>query len=173
MIVLTMMLLISGGAFQVSPILRAPHDIILIDGRKNPELIPEYVLWEHGFGGLAMIKENDMKPAIDSLHLSPSDFALVWKEAGQQRHREEESMALQRQRRQALAARGLKPAEWVPELRELILEYRWSVLNARDRLLAAMSPEGQVTLLAWIEQRRANITGAVPKSDLEFFRQPR
>jgi hypothetical protein len=151
----------------------AAKDVIHIDGLKNPELIPEYVLWEHGFGGLAIIKQQNMPTALASLSLSPEDLALVWKEAALQKTREEHSAVEQRKRRDALKAQGIKPQELLRELQKVILEYRWSVLNARDRLLAAMTPEGQAVLLAWIQARGAKITASVPKADWEFFRQPR
>jgi hypothetical protein len=167
------LLLVSGVLAPQPSQYAAAKDIIHIDGQKNPELIPEYVLWEHGFGGLAIIKEQNLLVALASLPLSPEDLALVWKEAALQKAREEHSATEQRKRRDALKAQGVKPGQLLLELQKVILDYRWSVLDARDRLLAAMTPEGQAVLVAWVEARRAKITASVSKADWEFFRQPR
>ena len=148
-----------------------PLDIVEIDGSKNPALIPEYLVWEHGFGGLAIIKDRDMKPAMATLALSPRDAELVFKEAGAQATRDRRRGEHEKARREALA--GAKPAELAAALHDVILEYRWEVLDARDRLLASLSPEGQVELIRWMNERRTHITAFVPRSELDFFRQPR
>jgi hypothetical protein len=66
-----------------------------------------------------------------------------------------------------------KPAELAAALREVILDYRWEVLRARDRLLASLSPEGEMQLSRWMNERRPNISARVPRGELDFFRQPR
>jgi hypothetical protein len=168
------LLVFSASALEGRPVqYAAAKDVIHIDGQKNPELIPEYVLWEHGFGGLAIIKQQNMPAALASLRLAPEDLALVWKEAALQKAREDHSASEQRRRREALKAQGVTPQQLSLELQKVILDYRWTVLNARDRLLAALTPEGQAALLAWIEARRAHITASVARADWEFFRQPR
>jgi hypothetical protein len=165
------MVLVSGSEVLMAQ--QAAIDIIEINGRTNPELIPEYVLWEFGFGGLALIKEKNMTVAIDSLGLSAADLALVWKEASLQRDREEQSMTRQRRQRELSKAQGASQQELTAALQKIVLDYRWSVLEARDRLVAAMSAEGQASLLAWMELRRSSIMASVVKSDWEFFRKPR
>jgi Spy/CpxP family protein refolding chaperone len=146
-------------------------EIIEIDGGKTPELIPEYLLWEHGFGGLAIIKERQMTPALESLALSAEDAARVFGEAAAQADRERRRSERERARRTALAA--AKPSDLAAALRDVILDYRWDVLNARDRLLDSLTPEGRTELLRWMSERRTHITAYVPKGELDFFRQPR
>lgn len=162
------------GAGQTSHVVpQAGTKVILIDGRSNPELIPDYVLWEHGFGGLAIIRKHNMTSALASLKLADADAELVFKEASAQADRDIASATRQRRRREAMLADGAKPPDVMTAMRQIVLDYRWSVLHARDRLIAAMSPEGRATLLAWMERRRVNIKVSVPEGEMDFFRQPR
>ena len=148
-----------------------PSEMIAIDGSRNPEMIPEYMVWEHGFSGLAFIKARQIKAALDSLMLSPEDAARVFKEADAQADRDRRRSERELERRTAL--RDAKPADLGAALRDVILEYRWEVLHARDRLLASLSAEGQAEVLRWMNERRTHITAYVPKGELDFFRQPR
>src|SRR5215510_15603487 len=144
-----------SGSAQGRPAVN-PLEIVEIDGSRNPELIPEYMVWEHGFSGLALIKERQIRAALDSLILSPEDAARVFKEADAQADRDRRRSEREHERR--LALRDAKPADLGAALREVILEYRWEVLNARDRLLASLSAEGQAEVPRWMNERRTHIT---------------
>lgn len=151
---------------------QTPDKVVQIDGAKNPELIPDYLVWEHAFGALTIIREKNLTLGIKSLKMSDADLSLVFAEAKLQTDRDNTSVRRQRKRREELSATDAKPAEILAEMRKIILEARWAALEARDRLLDALSTDGRAALLEWVELRRPNITAHVPEWDLQFFRLP-
>ena len=148
-----------------------PSGMVEVDGAKTPELLPEYLIWTHGLSGLSTIKKNNIVPAIESLGLSASDASLAFAEG--ERQDERDRRCADRTRPIMEAMRGSQAAKIEAALRPEILKCRWEVLDAKDRLLAAMSPEGASALTAWILDGRRTIKAYVVKTDLEFFRQPR
>lgn len=145
--------------------------MVEIDGAKTPELLPEYLVWTQGLSGLSIIKRDNITPALEELRLSSRDADLAFAEARRQDDRDRQ--CADRTRRVMEAMRNAEPAKIEVALRPAILACRWEVLDARDRLLDAMSPEGRATLTAWVLDGRRGIKAYVPKGDLEFFKQPK
>jgi hypothetical protein len=145
--------------------------MIEIDGAQHPELLPEYLIWTQGFSRLAAIKRDDMTIALDTLQLAPRDADLAFAEAAKQDERDRRCS--DQTRRIMEATRTAKPEKIEAAVRPAILECRWEVLAAKDRLLDAMSPEGRATLVNWMLDARKGMKAYIPKSDLEFFKQPK
>ena len=53
------------------------------------------------------------------------------------------------------------------------IQCREVLLEAKNRLLAQLSPEGQTSLIMWIVGERVKVKAVIPRSDLDFFRTPR
>lgn len=145
--------------------------MVEIDGAKHPDELPDYLVWSHGFSRLATIKAKNMRLALATLTLSPEDLKLAYAESEKQEERDQQCGESTRRVVESLKGAGRLKVE--AAVRPLILECRWAVLHARDRLLSAMSFDGRITLELWMLEARRTIKAYVPKSDLEFFRQPR
>jgi hypothetical protein len=153
-----------------------PGEFIEIDGAKNPELLPEHIVWSSGFYTLALMKENNVRLGekfLTQLTLSDADAALLWAEVERFKARadrcHEKGKAIYEQGK----ATEHKLADIETRMKANTLQCRTAMLDAKDRLLGVMSPEGQSLLINWMLSERAKIKSSVPKSELEFFRQPR
>jgi hypothetical protein len=143
-------------------------EVIHIDGSKNPEMIPQWRTWWYAFvvmaGGLKQV------PSLVLDHLTDTEEALLLKAAEE----DAENYALCEARVMKLApllqtdaARTLNE-----KTREINLDCRRQTLQLRDRVLAALSPDGQAALTRWVESNKAFMKESVPKRELAFYRQP-
>lgn len=148
-----------------------PGGMVEIDGAKTPDALPDYVVWTQGLSAFSIIKRDNIVTAMQETRLSDADLALALAEGERQDKRDTE--CADRTRPIAESMRGQKVEKIEAAVRPEVLKCRWAVLDAADRLLASMSPDGRIALTAWIMDRRKGIKVYVPKSDLEFFKQPR
>ena len=158
-----------------------PKDYIEFDGTKDPDAIPLYLAWEHAFRTLRVVPRGKVRGIRATLHLSPADDALVNVEADAQQSRDNTCEARQRRRLDAIEKVHGKymqmkeepRARTKEELYEIAIGCRQEVLDASERLLSKMTPEGQVELQRWVMEGRENIQSFVPKQDLKYYRLPR
>jgi hypothetical protein len=174
--VVVFLLLLLVACVQQPPASHSPPDVVEIDGAKNPELLPEHVVWSSGFHTLALMKENNVRLGekfLTQLTLSDADATLLWAEVERFKARadrcQEKGKAIYEQGKAA----ERKLADIETAMKANTLQCRTAMLDAKDRLLAVMSPEGQTLLINWMLSQRAKIKSSVPKSELDFFRQPR
>lgn len=155
-----------------SPTQQASREsIVEIDGATAPHELPEYLVWSHGFSRLATMRTKNMRLALATLNLSPRDMKLASAES--QKQEERDRACGESTKRIVQSMKGVKPSQIEAALRPAILECRWAVLEARDRLLLAMSFDGRAALDSWMLDARRTIKAYVSKKDLEFFRLPR
>jgi hypothetical protein len=141
-----------------------------IDGSKNPQDIPEWVAWETGFSMLALAHSKGSLAVPASLGLSGGEADLVFREAAAQLTRDS---ACQKRVERLRPLLGREKIDVINEKTKTIqLDCRWKTLEARDRLLAALSPEGQTSLLKWVSDRKSGIHVRVPKAELDHYRRP-
>lgn len=168
---------IAGGATlsaqsppQPSPknpfVIAGPSERLEIDGSKNPELIPEWYIWETFF---RLLHTAGTIPSALNLTISEERFLQM----------ELEQYAKSNQRCQKDIER-LRPLVGVAsntevndKQRAIQLECRRRSLEIRDRLLAGVGPEAGVAIAAWVENLKARVEISVPKRELAHFRQPR
>lgn len=140
---------------------------IEIDGRKNPEMIPQWDAWQAMFEIIA--KVSDL-PTDVLEHLSKEEAALVLaaaKENGQN------FVACQQRVLKLTPTLQTEEARFINDrTREINLDCRWQTLRLRDRLLAGLGPPGQTALSRYVEETKAGIRVFVPKNELAFYRQP-
>jgi hypothetical protein len=149
--------------------LQQPPDIFVIRGAKNPELLPEYVVWSEAFPVLSILKEERWDGQRGP-KLSAQDRKLVYEHAALYTPREEACTAKRDRAWEALKADEAKRDK---EVRAIELECRWQILEAKDRVLAALSPEGAAIFQTWVVQEvKPHITVTVSKADYEFFKLP-
>lgn len=147
--------------------------VIEISGDKTPEQLPEYLVWKIGLRALAAIKKQNIAPALEELGLSEADGEVVFAEGRAQQQRDKECFERQERLTTMLKAAEAKPERIVADTRAIVIECRWATLDAKDRMLAALSPDAQAAVVAWVLNQRSQINVSVHKADLEFFRQPR
>jgi hypothetical protein len=162
--------LLFAGAYARAQSGSATHepDVIEIDGAKNPELIPQWSAWGYAFrifsGGPREL------PTSVLTHVTRAEATLIMKEAdGVQKV----DATCQARHLKMMTERGAKKIEdLAQEVRALNLDCRWETLHARDRVLAGLSPEGQVALTAFVESTKTGTRVSVPRKDLTRFREP-
>ena len=173
-VLLVVVLLVGQGAVGKSPPQSLPPGYIQIDGAKNPELIPEHIVWSTGFHTIRLLKDNNVRLGetfFKNLTLSGADAALLWAEVEQFVARTDRCQ--ERGEKIVAAMQGQKMEALERAMKENTLQCRIAMLESKDRLLAKMTPEGQATLTKWMLDERSKIKPIVLESDLEFFRQPR
>lgn len=143
-----------------------PTDVMHIEGKKNPELIPEWSVWEDALriiaGGSRQLPSHVLE------HTTQAEEALILREADQQPKRDAEC----RTRILALKPDSDQANTLIQRSQAIKLQCRWGALHARDRILAAISPAVRTALMEFVESIRAATTVDVLKRDLAFFLQP-
>jgi hypothetical protein len=145
----------------------AAADLVHIDGSKNPEMIPQWNAWESAFGIVALVTDI---PTDVAVHLSKEERAILVaaaKEAGDNRRACEQRVLKLTPLLQTEQAKSIND-----KTQEINLEYRQQTLRLRDRVLAALGPEGQAALNQWVEATKSGMRISIPKADLEFYRRP-
>jgi len=153
--------------------------MLRIDGGKQPELIPEYLIWRNTF---LAIKERLGEPPAghdpwtrDLLAALPTpDRAALEHEATAQAKRDEACFKQLDTMRDTLLARlgTIESPEFAGPINDLTLECRQLDLAARDRLLATFTDEGRAALQAFVEHQRTTTTVFVLARDLDFYKLP-
>jgi hypothetical protein len=143
-------------------------EMLHIDGRKNPELIPQWNAWGYAFRVFAGGPRQLPTMVLD--RVSKTEEAFILAQADLVQHVEAEC----RERLGRIAARRPleKPDALARQVRELALECREATLRARDRVLAALNPDGQAALIDFVESTKAGTSITIAKSELARFREP-
>lgn len=145
---------------------------LVIDGSKNPELFPQWYVWETFFQALPI--ENVGGPTLlrRELRVSDSEFVFLLTEARRFRHAEETLRTELRATRTALLAEKKTDEEIQDASKEVNLRYRQQVLDGRGRVHSTLGAESLQNVVAWIERRLSGTTLRLSGKTLEYFRQP-
>ena len=143
-------------------------EMLLVDGARNPELIPQWSVWGYVFRVIA--GGPGELPSSVYPFVSKAETALVIKE----------SAAIQkvdaRCQERAIKAAALLGTESMAsvdaKIRAISLECRWETLHARDRVLAALNPAAATALAAFAESTKTGTSISVPKKDLARYLEP-
>jgi hypothetical protein len=143
-----------------------PSERLEIDGSKNPELIPEWYIWETFF---RQLRTAGTVPT--ALSLTASEERLLQMELDQYG---KSSQQCQKDIERLRPMIGVAPVKDINEKQRAIqLDCRRRSLDIRDRLLAGVRPEASVAIAAWVENLKTGVEISVPKRELAHFRQPR
>jgi hypothetical protein len=157
-----------------SPDPSASPGYVTIDGRKNPERIPEYVAWGSAFRELALLEKNgDARLLDEKVALTAAERTLVFEAGRQQLERDAASQKTQLEIADRLSHRGVPLEKQLEAVRPVVMAHRQRVLDAEEALLAKLGSEARMALTEWVNGRRAHITMLVHKDDLEDYRKPR
>jgi hypothetical protein len=142
-----------------------PSERLEIDGSKNPELIPEWFVWETFFRHL-----HQAGTIPSALNLAPGETRLLQMQVEQYGKSSEEC---QKEIANLRPLVGVVANGIVNEKQRAIqLGCRRRSLDIRDRLLARVGAEAVTALTTWVETVKNGIQISVPKRELDHFRQP-
>jgi hypothetical protein len=168
----------AGLVFQAAPsVPRDAEDFVVLDGSKNPALIPEWLAWETGFTILAAWSGKDSGFNHDlKLALTADEYAAVERAASEQPERR---ARLERTADRLMDAMHVKRGDTGPladsfndKAYHLELAYRRTILDSRDRLLSALSLESQAVLRIWVDDLKPDIKARVHRRELDRYRAP-
>ena len=151
----------------------SPYEWVHIDGRKNPELIPEWNIWRSALriiGGGPIEKDRRLIPLPLQEVLSPKEAALLVREGEGELRRHDECVAKVEKLRLRIGKE--KPEIIRAENDQIEMDCRRGTLHARDRVLAGLRGTSRLTVRQWVEALKADVTISVPKKDLQRFRLP-
>lgn len=139
-----------------------------INGRKNPEMIPEWSAWEDAFSTIA--GGSKQLPTSVLTRVSTREAEMILRESNASVRRTTECNA------RLLALKPLASKEKINTLQDrtkkIRLECRWANLQARDRVMDALNPEGRAAMNEFVDLIKAGTKVTVARSELSFFRQP-
>lgn len=143
-------------------------EVVRIDGKKNPEMIPEWSAWEAALTAVA--GTAGVLPEVLVPYFSKTEKALLLQEA--EAHVKRERAYHERvMRLRPLIGKETKE-QILERNREMTLDYRWQILRGRDRLLAELNPAAQAELRRFVEWMKQGTTVTILRKDLPFFLQP-
>ncbi len=138
-----------------------------IDGRKNPELIPQWDVWHAAFE--IMSRASDLPTEVLKT-ISAEEAALI-RDAARENARNYQ--VAQERVLKLFPTLQTDEAKLVTERTQAInLEFRWQVLGLRDRVLAGLNPSGRVALSGYVESLKAGMRVFVARKELAYYRQP-
>ena len=145
-----------------------PDEVMVIDGSKNPELIPQWSAWEFAFrvigGG-----PGELPTSVHRV-VSTEERALILAEAQASLRRDK---ACQARIEKLVPLIGKESNAAInAKQREIQLDCRWETIRARDLLLQRLRPEGQTELIGFVEATKAGTTVTMPKRELAHYLQP-
>ena len=150
-------------AYEIVPV----SERLEIDGRKNPEMIPQWDVWHAAFE--IMSRASDLPTEV--LKTISTQEAASIREAARENARNYQ--VAQERVLKLFPTLQTDEAKLVTERTQAInLEFRWQVLGLRDRVLAGLNPSGRVALGGYVESLKAGMRVFVAKKELAYYRQP-
>ena len=144
-------------------------DVVVISGKENPELVPEWKAWDSTM--IALASEQSRSFVSGPLKgISDSDRAMVkveitrWSELRQQTR-----MSAERAARELSA----DPDKLQERLWSLELEYRFSVLETQEALQRGLSPQGWGMVNDLKNETVASTVFQISKANYARFNLPR
>ena len=151
--------------------------MVVIDGSKTPDEIPQYVMWESAFRFFTRLPPVDDLPERSGhpiqAFLSRADWVAVLAEAKRQVAAQEACRAVGTARLDELRKLNRSNSEIYDELAIMAVACREESIKSGERLASRLSPSGRDYFQKWVQESRKSITAEIPESELAFFRRPR
>ena len=163
-------------AQRPTPPATSADDMFTLDGKKNPELVPQWALWRLAF---TMIRQAHDIPSDVIEVTSKEEHAVMLKDADADAAFYKDCASRAAKLRESFGATSSDPARMAgvarqtqPKFDEIEMECRRHTLDVRDHALAALRPPGQNALIAWVESLKPGFKAVLRKSDLPAYRLP-
>ena len=168
---ITVLAIVLGATLQKPPIqfsIPAPSEWIHIDGSKNPELIPEWSVWDTAFRTFQTV--GDLPTAVIST-TTKEEAGLIQEAANEHRRFTAECEDLGMK---LIPLLGKATARVINEKTQALnLQCRVRTLELRDRLLNRLRADARVALTQWVESQKKGMRASVPKRELDFYLRPK
>jgi hypothetical protein len=149
----------------------ADDKVITIDGSKNPEQIPQWLAWQEALRVMGMPAQLDLPIPTSIWHVTTAEERdFIRKESVQSLEREDEVGAQAMKIFQSVTQETRAGDE--ERVRQLDLRRKQAILDARDRLLIKLTPEGQSALRGFVEEVKKGTKVFVLKSQLADYMKP-
>jgi hypothetical protein len=146
-----------------------PEDIIVIDGSKSPELIPQWHVWGYTFRAIAGGSRE--LPTSVLLLVSKDEERLIKAEADAVQKRD--ASCVERSiKTHGLLKQGESLVSVDAKMHAITVECRWNTLQARDRILEGLNPEARNALIKFAEDSKQGMTIKVPRNGLARYFEP-
>jgi hypothetical protein len=148
-------------------------DEVVIDGTKNPELFPEWFIWQQTLRALDRLAATSKTPLYHGLDISGAEWTLIQQEI-KVFHELQSTLEKQLlQTRKAAAAERKTEDETRDATHVVNLDYRHKVLDIGQRVSERLSPESLTRLRAWINELVRGTTVSLRGRAIKLFREPR
>src|SRR5262245_31033675 len=148
-----------------------PLGTVVIDGRVNPELFPEWYVWEQAF--LALARTNDVKETLTvGVGLSDAEAILLTAEVTQFQRRQTTLANQLAETKKSLIAQDKREVEIRDATQAVELRYRYDILEARQRLYDRLSADGILALRNWTDGRMRTTKVLLRGRAATYFRLP-
>jgi hypothetical protein len=150
--------------FSIPP----PSEWVHIDGGKNPELIPEWSVWDTAFRMFVTV--GNLPTAVLQM-LTKEETAAIQAAANQHAKITAECEA---RGLKLIPLLGKETARAINEKTQALnLDCRKQTLSLRDGALESLRADARVALTQWVEELKKGMRASVPKAELDFYLQPR
>ncbi len=144
------------------------NEIVFIDGERQPDLVPQWRVWEYALRVFA--RGAKLLPSALAGRLTADESSRLFREA--EAHLRREAALRDYLRRLSLLVIR-ETGEAIDERRRIAaLEYRRGVLESRDRLLGALAPPARAALDAFVTSQKARVKLAISKRELAWYLRP-
>lgn len=144
-------------------------EVVVIDGSKNPERIPQWHAWGYAFRVISGGR-RELPTSVWYL-VSKEETQLVMKEADSVQ-KSDADCAERAIRTHGLLKKGESLKAVDAKMHAITVECRWKTLHARDRILEGLNPEARIALIEFVEDCKQGMTVTVPKSGLARYFEP-
>ena len=144
---------------------------VVIDGSKNPELFPEWYVWERTFEWLPTTATAPREFA-DEAQLSTANYAVLAREVKVYHESKQRLERELKERTSALTAQGKTADQIDAAQRALEMEHRYRILDARARVYRDLPAPALQNFRAWINQRLRSVSVHLRGRTAEQFRLP-
>jgi hypothetical protein len=158
------------------PVTTSTDEVFTLDGKKNPELVPQWAIWRLAFSMLRQAHEipSDLIPVT-----SKEERALMLKDANADAAFYKDCESRASKLREPYLGALSDPAQFEgvfkkmqPKFDEIEMECRQHTLDVRNHTLAGVRAPGQNALTAWVESLKPGFKAILRKADLPAYRLP-
>ena len=151
--------------------------MVVIDGSKTPDEIPQYLMWESAFRIFTRLSPVDDLPegsGIDIQAFLPRrEWLAVLAEAKVQVAAQEACRTAGTARLDELRKLKRSNSEIYEDLANVAVACREESITSGERLASRLSQSGRDYLLRWVRESRKSMSLEIAESELAFFRRPR
>ena len=160
-------------AVLTAPAARHQHETSLtIDGSRNPEMFPQWYVWELAFQQLGQESKRTRFPLQKQLGLSDAEYKVVMDEV-KVFNQLTETLRKELADTIAVATAARKNEEQIRDATQVVdLNYRYKILEGRQRIHDQLPRERLTLLRAWIDDIVRGTTVFLSGRAVRFFRQP-